>query len=179
MKSATAADPHFVAADHGQFIEHNGPTEEEVKSAFRWRYEFVLQEDMNMTELYGVALVVFLAHVIYHTISKLRGNEKNDSMNNFGIGLALIGLVNCIVGFADLMIWFLKGKVWVRKWLGKHEIAYLTIWWCADSLQFLFHWIFSWRYIKSTAKLPLLQKCAEFHSYILEKIFMQREDQDI
>ena len=37
--------------------------------------------------------MIFLTYEIYHLISKLRGNEKNVRMNNFGISLAVLGVV--------------------------------------------------------------------------------------
>jgi len=36
---------------------------------------------------------MFLVYVTYHVISKLRGNEKNVEMNNFGIFLAMLQLL--------------------------------------------------------------------------------------
>jgi len=49
----------------------------------------------------GVAALIFLMYVTYHLISKLRGNERNVSMNTFGISLALLGIVNISVTFTD------------------------------------------------------------------------------
>ena len=43
----------------------------------------------------------------------------------------------------------------------------------------LYHWFFNWRYVKSTFRLPVLKKSAEFFSEMLERIVMQREDQEV
>jgi len=49
----------------------------------------------------GVVFLSFLTYVVYHVISKLRGNEKNQKMNTYGIGLAVLGIVFSSVYFAD------------------------------------------------------------------------------
>ena len=48
-----------------------------------------------------MALLIFVTYEIYHLISKLRGNEKNVSMNNFGVSLAVLGVVYCSVYFTE------------------------------------------------------------------------------
>jgi len=39
-------------------------------------------------------------YVLYHLISKLRGNEKNVHMNNYGVSLAVLGVVVYLVLFS-------------------------------------------------------------------------------
>ena len=55
----------------------------------------------------------------------------------------------------------------------------MWIWWSVDSAYLLYHWFFNWRYVKSTFRLPVLQKSAEFHSEKLDKILNQREEQNV
>ena len=55
----------------------------------------------TLTVEFGVALLIIYAYVIYHLISKLRGNEKNSRMNNFGVSLALLVFVTNSVWFTD------------------------------------------------------------------------------
>jgi len=55
----------------------------------------------------------------------------------------------------------------------------LWIVWSAESVYLLYHWLFNWRYVKSTFRLPVLQKSAEFHSEKLDKILNQREEQHV
>jgi len=43
--------------------------------------------------IFAVALLIVYAYVIYHLISKLRGNEKNVKMNNYGILFAVLLLM--------------------------------------------------------------------------------------
>jgi len=67
-----------------------------------------------------VALLIFVTYEIYHLISKLRGNEKNVRMNNFGIALTVLGGVYCSVRFTDfamIMLYYDKR----RKWADNHE----------------------------------------------------------
>ena len=40
-------------------------------------------------------------YVLYHVISKLRGNQKNVHMNNFGVALAVLGVAVYLVLFSD------------------------------------------------------------------------------
>ena len=47
---------------------------------------------LAFTYLFGDAALSFLTYVTYHVISKIRGNEKNPMMNNFGIFMALLPL---------------------------------------------------------------------------------------
>ena len=42
-----------------------------------------------------------MTYEVYHLISKLRGNEKNVRMNNFGIALVVLGVVYFAVNFTD------------------------------------------------------------------------------
>jgi len=49
----------------------------------------------------------------------------------------------------------------------------------SDTSYLLYHWFFNLRYVKSTFRLPVLQKSAEFFNEMLERILEQREDQNI
>ena len=85
------------------FIEINGPSlDEEQQTTIDAYYE--LRDDVNSTQtvLMPVALLIFVTYEIYHLISKLRGNEKNVRMNNFGISLAVLGVVYYTVVFTNL-----------------------------------------------------------------------------
>jgi len=77
-----------------EFIESHGPSLEEENKII-WDSYFELKQDvystLNVED--GVALLVVYTYVIYHLISKLRGNEKNAQMNNFGVVLALLMFV--------------------------------------------------------------------------------------
>ena len=104
----------------------------------------------------------------YHVISKLRGNEKNRHMNNFGVALAVLGFVYYSVFFnSKARRMFLSPTT--NKWM-VHQWLY----WSANSAYLLYHWFFNWRYVKSTFRLPVLKKGAEFHSDMLDQIILQR-----
>jgi len=47
------------------------------------------------------------------------------------------------------------------------------------SANLLYHWFFNWRYVKSTFRLPVLQKSTEFFNEMLDRILKQREDQHV
>ena len=126
--------------------------------------------------LFGLASLIFLMYLIYHVISKIRGNEKNVQLNNFGIGLSLLGLVTFSIVFTDKIIYRLANDK-LLSWYYKHETLYSWILWTSDSAILLYHWLFNWRYVKSTFRLPVLKKSAEFHNKKLDKIIKQREDQ--
>jgi len=42
--------------------------------------------------------------------------------------------------------------------------------WASYTAYLFFHWFFNFRYLKSTFRLPLLQKGAELYNEMLEKI---------
>jgi len=122
--------------------------------------------------------LVIYTYVIYHLISKLRGNEKNAHMNNFGVFLALLMFVYYSVWLADRVAYTLI-KVKYFNSYDHHDTFYSWIFWSADSVYLLFHWLFNWRYVKSTFRLPVLQKAAEFHNEMLDLILRRREEQHI
>jgi len=64
-------------------------------------------------------------------------------------------------------------------WRDKHETQHSWIIWSGDSAYLLYHWLFNWRYVKSTFRLPVLKKSSEFHNKKLDKIIKQREDQHV
>ena len=49
--------------------------------------------------------------------------------------------------------------------------------WFSDTSSLLYNWFFNLRYVKSTFRLPILQKSAEFLSKMLNRIIEQREEQ--
>jgi len=114
-------------------------------------------------------LMIFLAYVIYHVISKLRGNEKNIKMNNFGIALAALGLLFAAVNFIDEGTQSINYEKWLNL-RNNYITLYNWIWWTSDSAFLLYHWFFNWRYVKSTFRLPVLEKSAEFHNHMLDRI---------
>jgi len=153
-------------------------TDTEVDSALRWYYE---HRDTILTcvvALYGIATLIFLTYVVYHVISKLRGNETNVQMNNYGIALAVLGLVHCSFSFTDRLNYpFVNDKY--RKWNNNHEELYIWLYWTSDTSYLLYHWFFNLRYVKSTFRLPVLQESAKFFNEMLERILEQREEQKV
>jgi len=153
-------------------------TDKEVEYALKWYYEMKDTVYAWLVSELGVAVLIFLMYVTYHLISKLRGNERNVSMNTFGIGLAGLGFVNVSGGFIGDAIYLLIYDKW-DKWTDNHQTLYFWIWWSAYASNLLFHWFFNLRYVKSTFRLPLLKKSAEFFNEMLNRILEQREDQNI
>jgi len=154
------------------------PTGRDVQICVDWYHDLTYTIMCSFLILLGAATLVFLAYLVYHIISKLRGNEKNVQMNNFGIALAVLGLVNYSIIFMDTLHWaFYEGKH--DSWVSKHEVGFYWIIWLAESSGILYHWFFNLRYVKSTFRMPLLQKGAEFFSEMLERILEQREEQHV
>jgi len=50
---------------------------------------------------HAVVVVVSLFYVVYHLISKLRGNEKNRQLNNFGLMIACFAFISYSIEFVD------------------------------------------------------------------------------
>ena len=162
-----------------ELIEIRGTTsDEDFVNAIGPYYELRDKELFIFTRLFGLASLIFLTYLIYHVISKIRGNEKNVPLNTYGIGLSLLMLVNYSILFTDESAVMIDYGKWLT-WKHKHETLYWWIIWSSDSTYFLYHWLFNWRYVKSTFRLPVLQKSAEFHSKKLDKIIKQREDQHV
>ena len=80
--------------------------------------------------------------MIYHVISKLRGNEKNWSTNNFGIYLAALGLVYYSVEFTDLAT-YTFALVEYGNWFENHVTPFWYIMWSGDSAYLMYHWFFN------------------------------------
>ena len=80
---------------------HSDVTDQEVQAADKGYYELKDTVYTWETSEYGVAALIFLMYVTYHLISKLRGNERNVSMNTFGIAMAMLGFVNYLISFTD------------------------------------------------------------------------------
>jgi len=117
-----------------------------------------------------IAMQIFLTYVIYHMISKMRGNEKNVKMNNFGIALSLLGFwYMTVISIDDGTYSVVYDKY--SNWYYRHQKLYYWIRWSSDSAFLLYHWLFNWRYVKSTFRLPVLEKSAEFHNKMLDRIF--------
>jgi len=85
-----------------EMIEIRGtPPDEEFADDLGQYRELSDKEDKITTWLFGLASLIFLMYLIYHVISKIRGNEKNVQLNNFGIGLSLVMLVYFSIWFID------------------------------------------------------------------------------
>jgi len=125
-----------------------------------------------------VAALIFLASVTYHLISKFRGNEKNAQQNNFGIALAVLGLYAYSVWFTDNIVYSEINDKY-SKWRSNHDTLTLWILWLSYTSYLLYHWFFNLKYVKSTFRLPILQKSAEFFSEMLDRIIEQREEQHV
>jgi len=90
-------------------------------------------------------------------------------MNNFGVVLAVLGLWVCAINAIDLLAYnVIEDKE--RNWRNNHSTLFLWIYWSVDSAYQLYHWFFNWRYVKSTFRLPVLEKSAEFHNHMLDRI---------
>ena len=106
-----------------ELASHSEVTDKEYQSALKWYYElydtvytWILTED-------GVAFLIFLMYVTYHLISKLRGNERNVSMNTFGIALAVLGFFHVSVGFTSAVTYHFITDKWT-KWFENHQTLY-------------------------------------------------------
>ena len=162
-----------------ELVEIRGMTPAEgFAEALEPYHELLGEKDAILTWYFGLALLTLLMYVIYHLISKIRGNEKNVELNNYGIRLALVGLVGYSLVFSEQVLHLKANAKWLS-WYSKHEKLQLWIWWSADSAYLLYHWLFNWRYVKSTFRLPVLHKSAEFHNKKLDKIIAQREEQHV
>jgi len=162
-----------------ELIEIHGTPPAEVFAYDLGQYrELRDKEDEITTWLLGLASLIFLMYLIYHVISKIRGNEKNVQLNNFGIGLSLLILVNYSILFTSWGTGTLAPDKHLS-WRDKHETQHSWIIWSGNSAYLLYHWLFNWRYVKSTFRLPVLKKSAEFHNKKLDKIIKQREDQHV
>jgi len=84
-----------------EFIENRGLSQAEERNTFNASY---YERRDNVFFAYniedGAALLVFVTYVLYHLISKFRGNEKNVKMNNYGVSLAVLGVAYYSVSFA-------------------------------------------------------------------------------
>ena len=91
-----------IISSPAKFIEVSGPSVEEERTRI---YDAYYERNDNVFFAFqiedGVALLVFVTYVLYHVISKLRGNDKNLHMYNFGMGLAVLGVAYYSVSFAD------------------------------------------------------------------------------
>ena len=84
------------------FIESHGPSLAEEQQTTIDAYRELKDEVYSTLSVeFGVALLISYAYVIYHLISKFRGNEKNAHMNNFGVVLALLLFLYYSVYFTD------------------------------------------------------------------------------
>jgi len=75
------------------FYEHPRARPEEMERAKQEYQEMWLSAALCNCSVFGIALTIFLFYFVYHVISKVRGNEKNQKMNNFGLFLSVFGLV--------------------------------------------------------------------------------------
>jgi len=158
-----------------ELASNSAVTDKEVDIILKWYHELIDTIYLNENTNFGVAALIFLTYLTYHLISKVRGNEKNVQQNNFGIALAVLGLWNYSVTFTDNVAYSeIEDKYW--KWYENHDL-YPWIWWSTYVSPLLYHWFFNLRYVKSTFRLPILQKSAEFFSKMLDRIIEQREEQ--
>ena len=108
-------------------------TDKEVQIALKWYHELKDTIYLWINNENGVAALIFLTYVTYHLISKLRGNEKNAQQNNFGIALAVLGLLSYSVWFTDTTTYsVINDKYW--KWSRQnHDTLYLWIKWSSNT----------------------------------------------
>jgi len=124
----------------------------------------------------GAALTICLFYLVYHLISKARGNEKNPPLNNYGLFVAVFAFVYLGYSFFVLVIFYvLPAESYV--WITKHWVIYLWSYWLSQTCNLLLHANFNFRYITSTFKLPLLIKSAREQAKWIAKFFEQREEQ--
>jgi len=116
----------------------------------------------------GIVATVCLFYITYHLISKARGNEQNPSMNNYGLVASMIMIVSPALYLFDYGS-FLFAPKWRTSWFGDHYIFYHWNWWVANACYLIGHWIFNFRYLKSSFRLPLLFEIAEIYAERLEK----------
>jgi len=85
-----------------ELIETHGPSqEEERKTIYASYYDRRDNVFLAFTIEDGAALLIFMTYVLYHVISKLRGNEKNAHMNQYGVALAVLVIASYSVWFSD------------------------------------------------------------------------------
>jgi len=135
---------------------HGTPPAEELSNSLGPYHELSNQRDVILAWINGLGLLIFLMYLIYHMISKIRGNEKNVQLNNYGIGLSLLGLISYSIVFIDYCTDTLAHETRVR-WIRKHQTLYRSIISSSNSVSLLYHWLFNWRYVKSTFRLPVLK----------------------
>ena len=73
--------------------------------------------------MFGAALFILLTYVVYHVISKVRGNEKNGPMNNYGQLLAVLGFAFYSVYFIDFYVYRFANDEW-DAFYDRHETLY-------------------------------------------------------
>ena len=157
-------------------IESSGISAEELQSLNDWSGELFDRVLQYSAVLLGIGTLTCLTYVTYHVISKLRGNEKNVKMNNFGIALAVLGLFSYSVSFIHYEVRDYSPRKW-NHWSRNHETIFYWLYWFNNTSSLLSHWLFNIRYVKSTFRLPLLRKSAEFFNEMLQRIFESREEQ--
>jgi len=109
-----------------ELASNSAVTDKEVQILNKWYYELKDTVYLWINTENGVAALIFLTYVTYHLISKLRGNEKNVHQNNFGIALAMLGLVNYSEEFTTTVTYsVIDDKYW--KWYENHVTLYLWI----------------------------------------------------
>ena len=83
-----------------------------------------------------MVLLSFVTYEIYHLISKLRGNEKNVHMNNYGAALVVLGGLYYLVWFIDTVSIVVADDK-STKWVDHHRTFYNWIYWSAESAYLL------------------------------------------
>jgi len=109
-------------------------------------------------------------NIIYHMISKARGNEKNVKMNNYGLFLAVFGSVRVTVYFVDYVTFMTLDYESNSKWYDKHENVYFWLLWFSEFSYLIFHWHFNFRYVASTFRMPILFEIAQIHAKWVKRL---------
>ena len=123
---------------------------------------------------HAVVVVVSMFYIVYHTISKLRGNEKNRQLNNFGLMIACFAFTSYSIESVDYGTELLIPKK-ERKWIISHYLAFRWLWRVADGSYLMMLWFFNYRYVKSAVRFPLLKRSANLQARKLAMILEQRE----
>ena len=109
-----------------ELASNSGVTDKEAQDALKWYFELsntVYTWDVSEV---GGAVLISLMYVTYRLISKLRGNERNVSLNTYGIMLAMLEFVNYSVTFTDFATLFLVYDK-STKWFNNHQTLYRWI----------------------------------------------------
>ena len=120
-----------------QLIEHRGTTAYEDFENTLGPYNELTDDVLEISAIMDfIAMQIFLTYVVYHLISKMRGNEKNIKMNNYGLGVAVLGLWYMIINVVDYSAYSVN-PVKRLNWYNNHRTLYFWLFWSADSAYLL------------------------------------------